>query len=259
MSNAIGSHRIIGATLSRQGRLVAFLAATIACTGCVLAVTPTRGGCIASEGLEVHAGPGYCLSYPAGATVERLERPTGDQPWARIARRDLVEHIRIDGPPVEYWRPVEGDPDGSRGEALAYTVAIEVYENREDLDAETWARERILSDWREAKTEGAPLGGAPVQHYPPDRPLERAVILEDRVGRAAVAGYPAFWAIFQGGASTFHHYYLKSGAYIVMVRCEDNAVENVPLAVPQQHAALLLMSTLRLTGQGSGGPPGGGA
>lgn len=246
MSNAIGSHRIIGATLSRQGRLVAFLAATIACTGCVLAVTPTRGGCIASEGLEVHAGPGYCLSYPAGATVERLERPTGDQPWARIARRDLVEHIRIDGPPVEYWRPVEGDPDGSRGEALAYTVAIEVYENREDLDAETWARERILSDWREAKTEGAPLGGAPVQHYPPDRPLERAVILEDRVGRATVAGYPAFRASFWGGASEYYRYYLKSGTYIVTLQYEENPVENVPLAVPQQHAAFLLLSTLRL-------------
>jgi hypothetical protein len=235
-------------TLTRLSRTAAPLALALACTGCVLAATPTRGGCVASEGLAVHAGPGYCISYPTGATVERLERPTGDQPWARITRRDMVESHWIQGESVKSWRPVEqhGEEHWVGSEAPIYWLSIAVYENPEGLHAETWARERILSDWREAKAEGAPLGGAPVQHYPPDRPLERAVILEDRVGRATLAGYPAFRATFQGGASVYHRYYLKSGPYIVTVQYEDNPVENVPLARAQQHAAYLLLSTLRL-------------
>ena len=215
-------HSAVARTRSSRRRRAALLAVLVACTGCIVVEAPTQPACVASEGLEVHAGPGYCISYPAGATVEQHGRPDGEEPLRRFTRREWVEHVEIRGEPVKCWRPLgrDGEEHWAGYEASSYRLVIYVYENPEDLDAETWARERILSGWRQSKAEGAPYGGAPVVHDPPDRPLEEAVIREDLVGRTTVAGYPAFRATFQGGAGTFVLYYLTSGPYVVTIRYE---------------------------------------
>ncbi len=218
------------ATCRRAATLSLSLLA-ILCAGCVI-VQPTDE-LLVSQGLVNHPGLGYTLSVPAGAEVTQLPIDASMPLSARARMEGVQEWKEIRGPEVEMLRSDTGTPHA----APAYALDVIVYDNPERLDAETWARTRILDEWRRASETGAPLGGLPVQD---------GAIREDRVERTTVAGEPAFLARYWGGASDYITCYLANDARVVALRYELISVRNEPLGLAQEHAALLLMSTLRL-------------
>jgi hypothetical protein len=171
--------------------LLCLSALLIAFAGCVApqAASPPTATPVQSAGLQTHTGLGYTISYPAGAVVRAGEISPRWMP-------DVLERTTISGPKVETYTR-EGRPS----DLVLYSLQIWVYPNPAGLDAETWARQRILDDWQRAREENLPLGGAPVRD---------GAIREDRVGQAVVAGYPAFRAAFWGGDSHIVRYYVAS-------------------------------------------------
>lgn len=175
-----------------------------------------------SEGTQVYRGKGFSLRYPANAQVEHL---TTEPP--------ALDAVRIVGPEV-FIKP--GAEDWSyRG--WAYEVTVALYDNPEGLDAESWARNRILTSWQQAKERGEPIMGPPVS--------EDGRIREQDVGSTIVAGYPAFWANFMGGDSDRRIFYLSNGHRIATLSFDDYPLANQPLALVQQDIHTLIMSTFR--------------
>lgn len=179
-----------------------------------------------SEGTQVYRGKGFSFRYPANAQVEHL---TTEPP--------ALDAVRIVGPEV-FIKP--GAEDWSyRG--WAYEVTVALYDNPEGLDAESWARNRILTSWQQAKERGEPIMGPPVS--------EDGKIREQDVGSTIVAGYPAFWANFMGGDSYRRVFYLSNGHWIATLSFDDYPLANQPLALVQQDIHALIMSTFRFEGE----------
>jgi len=165
--------------------------------------------------------------------VEVVEPPERTTPPGRLLWAGVLEWTQIDGPEVEMCRADVGVPHATR----ACRLQIVLYANPEGIDAEAWARQHILDTWYQAREEGLPTGGAPV---------EDGVIREDRVRWVVVAGQRAFQASYWRGASEAHVYHLVSGEYMVTLVQDSWPVENDPLGVAQDYAVYLMLSTLRL-------------
>ncbi|MCK4450233.1 MAG: hypothetical protein KAX26_06545, partial [Anaerolineae bacterium] len=169
-----------------------------------------------SEGLETYNGEGFSLQYPVSAQVESVD-----------------DRVHIIGPQVSV-KP--GDADWFYS-GPAYELIVRTYDNPKELDAESWARNYILASWQEAKEQGGPLMGSPVS--------ESGEIIEKRVGRSVVAGYPAFWASFFGGDSCHRTFYLTNKHQVVVLSFDDYPLANQPLAMVQQDVYALIMGTFR--------------
>jgi hypothetical protein len=175
-----------------------------------------------SDGLQTYRGPGFSLQYPANARVETKST----DPVA-------TGEIHIVGPQVAV-KP--GDADWVYG-GPAYELIVQVYDNPQGLDAESWARNYILTSWRQAKERGGPLMGPPVS--------ETGQIEEQHVGRAVVAGQPAFWANFFAGDSYRRVFFVVHQQQVVALSFYDYPLANQPLATVQQDVYALIMGTFR--------------
>jgi hypothetical protein len=183
--------------------------------------------------LETHEGQGFSFQYPANARLENVA-PT-KRAWQVIS--PATAEIHVIGP--EVWvKP--GDADWSyRG--LAYELIVRTCENPEGLDAESWARNYILTSWQEARERGRPWGSLPVS--------EEGEIDEDKVGSRVVAGQPAFWVSYFSFDSNIYAYYLTGNHQIVELSFYDYPLVNQPLAVVQQDVYALILGTFRLEGR----------
>lgn len=146
-----------------------------------------------SEGLQRYTGRGFSLQYPANARVESV---VSTDP-------DVKDEIHIIGPQVSV-KP--GDADWVYS-GPAYEMIIWTFDNPNRLDAESWARNLILTSWQEAKERGEPTMGPPVS--------ENGEIIEQQVGRSIVAGQPAFWANFFAGDSYRRTFFLANKRQVV--------------------------------------------
>jgi len=169
--------------------------------------------------LQIYQGDGFSLRYPANARVEAVAPASG-----------ALSEVHISGPDISI-KP--GDADWTV-ESPGYQLIVQTYDNPSGLDAETWTREDLLKSWREA--QGGPYLG-PV--------LESGKIDEERVGQTSVAGYPAFWVSFFGGDSSNQVFYLSNKTRIFALSFREYPVGNQPIALVQQDAVALLMSTFR--------------
>lgn len=176
----------------------------------------------ASEGTQVYRGQGFSFQYPANAQVEHL---TTEPP--------VLDAVRVVGPEV-FIKPGAADWSYRDG---AYEITVTIFDNPEGLDAESWARNRILTSWQQAKERGEPIMGPPVS--------EDGRIREQDVGSTIVAGYPAFWANFMGVDSYRRVFYLSNGHRIATLGFDDYPLANQPLALVQQDIYALIMSTFR--------------
>jgi hypothetical protein len=179
-----------------------------------------------SEGLQTYTGQGFSFQYPVNAQLETFT----DRPPA-------TQEVHILGPRVSV-KP--GDADwvyvGS-----GYEMIVRTYDNPEGLDAESWTRNHLLTSWQEAKERDEPRGSFPVS--------EEGKIDESQVGRAVVAGYPAFWVDYLAFDSYVRAFYLVREYRVVEMSFSDYPLANQPMDLVQQDMYALIMSTFRLDGE----------
>jgi hypothetical protein len=148
-----------------------------------------------------------------------------------------TSEIHVIGP-IVWVKP--GDADWSYN-GPSYELVIRTYENPDELDAESWARDYILSSWKKAKERNEPWGSLPVS--------EEGVIEEDRVGSSVVAGQPAFWVNYFAFDSDHPAFYLTGNGLVIELSFCDYPLENQPLAAIQQDVYALIIGTFRLKGK----------
>lgn len=183
--------------------------------------------------LETYKGQGFSFQYPANA---RLENVAPTKSAGQVISPATAE-IRVIGPQV-WIKP--GDADWFyRGPA--YELIVRTYENPEGLDAESWARNYILTSWQEASERHQPWGSLPVS--------EKGEIDEDEVGSSIVAGQPAFWVSYFAFDSYISAYYLTSNHRVVELSFRLYPLENQPLAMVQEDMYALVLGTFRLEGK----------
>jgi hypothetical protein len=167
-------------------------------------------------------GEGFLLQYPINAQVENVTIDSA-----------AVSEVRIVGPEV-FVKPGNANW-GYQG--AAYEIIVRTYSNPENLDAESWARDYILTSWQEATEQGEPLMEPPVS--------ESGAIIEQRVGESFVAGYPAFRVDFLAGDSYRRVFFLSYDYQVITLSFYDYPLSNQPLAMVQQDVYALIMSTFR--------------
>lgn len=158
---------------------------------------------VESEGSALLHGDGFTLRYPAGAKV--IGSPT--EPPA-------LALVRIAGPEVAI-RPADAD---WRVEGAAYLLDVLTYENPNQLPAEQWVNEYILS---------------------------QEMLSPPRTGIAIVAGEPAVRVESFGGDSQIITLFLARGPRVVGLRYADNPVANQPIAAVQKDVYAMVLSTFR--------------
>ncbi len=172
--------------------------------------------------LQTYDGPGFSFQYPSNAQVETAEPEVA-----------AVSELHVTGP-VVWVKP--GDADWSyNGEA--YELIVRTFENPQELDAESWAREYVLERWEEAKEQNRPTGSLPV--------TEEGTIREDWVGHCEVAGEPAFWVRYFAFDSTYWAFYLTVEDRVVQLSFHASPLVNQPLAVVQQDVYALIIDTFQ--------------
>ena len=130
-----------------------------------------------------------------------------------------------------------GDADwGYRGPA--YELVVRTYDNPQGQDAESWARNFILTSWREARARSRPWGSLPVS--------KEGEIDERKVERVVVAGQPAFLVWFYTFDSATPAYYLVTEHQIVELSFGLYPVANQPLAMVQRGIYAPILDTLTL-------------
>lgn len=177
-----------------------------------------------SEGLLTYQGDGYAFKYPLNSRLEIVE----PQPPA-------INKIQLLGPDVSI-KPADGDWSYS---GPGYRMTIEIYDNPDLLDAESWGRTHLTSIWEDLVAQDLPIGPIPVS--------EEGVINEDDVGTTEVGGYPAFWIEWFGGDSAIMAYYVDLGSQILCFKFNDYPLQNQPINEIQQGVYTLIMSTLRIS------------
>jgi len=186
-----------------------------------------------TSSLETYEGQGFSFQYPANARLESVA-PTRSA-WQ--ATSPATAEIHVIGPQV-WVKP--GDADWSyRGPA--YELTARTYDNPEELDAESWARNYILTSWQEAREKGRPWGALPVS--------EKGEIDEDKVGSSIVAGQPAFRVSYFNFDSSISAYYLTSDHQVVELSFSLYPLENQPLATVQEDIYALILNTFHLEGR----------
>ena len=175
-----------------------------------------------SEGLQTYTGQGFSFQYPGNAQLETF-----------ADRLPATQEIHILGPRVSV-KP--GDADWIYV-GPGYQMIVRTYDNPEGLDAESWARNHLLTSWREAKERDEPRGSFLVS--------EEGKIDESQVGRAVVAGYPAFWVNYLAFDSYVRAFHLVREYQVVVMSFSDHPLANQPLNLVQQDMYALIMSTFR--------------
>lgn len=173
-------------------------------------------------GLRTYHGPGFSLQYSPNARL----RITTTDPAA-------TDEVHIVGPSVAV-RPADADWSY---QGPAYEMIVQTYDNPDKLDAESWARDHIVTAAQQAIAQSEPLMGLPVS--------EDGEIIEHRVGSSVMAGRPAFWAKFFAGDSDRRTFYLADNDRIVALSYFDYPLANQPLAMIQQDVYTAMMNTLR--------------
>jgi hypothetical protein len=115
---------------------------------------------------------------------------------------------------------------------------VRTYDNPQNLDAEAWAREYILSRWREAIERKRPWGSLPIS--------EEGKIDERKVENVLVAGQPGFLVWYFGFDSSTPAYCVATDRQIVELSCRLYPVANQPLAMVQRDVYALILDTLTL-------------
>jgi hypothetical protein len=192
-----------------------------------LALPPTKTPPPFTLSLKTHQGQGFSFQYPANA---RLEKVTPTRKAWQVSS-PAIDQIHVIGPQV-WVKP--GDADWSYS-GSAYYVTIRTYENPKGLDAESWARDYILTSWREARERNRPWGALPVS--------EEGEIDEDKVGSSAIAGQPAFWVSYMAFDSFDRAYYLSINHQIVELSFRLYPLANQPLAMVQRDVYALILGT----------------
>ena len=194
---------------------------------------PTRTPPPFTLSLETYEGQGFSFQYPANARLENVA-PTRSA-WQVIS--PATGEIHVIGPQV-WVKP--GDADWFyRGPG--YELIIRTYENPDGLDAESWARNYILTSWQEARERDRPWGSLPIS--------EEGEIDEGKVGSSAVAGEPAFWVSYFAFDSCTSTYYLTSNHQIIELSFDVYPLANQPLALIQRDVYALILDTFRLEGK----------
>lgn len=177
--------------------------------GCARAEVGEKGGAAKaavlaeSEGTAMLRGDGFMLRYPAGAKL--IESPT------EAPARALV---RIAGPEIAI-RPADAD---WRAEGAAYLLDVLTFDNPNQLSAEEWVKEHVLS---------------------------QETLSPPRTGSATVAGEMAVRVETFGGDSQIITLYLARGSRVVGLRYTDVPVANQPIAVVQRDIYAMALSTFR--------------
>lgn len=179
-----------------------------------------------SEGMQTYRGDGFSLQYPANAQIKNT-----------VTDPDAASEVHIVGPEL-CVRPCDADWSYT---GPAYELTVQTYPNPGCLDAEAWAREHMLAAWRRAQEKGEPLMGSPVS--------EDGEIDEQEVGRAEIAGYPAFQAIYFAGDSCRRVFFVAHAGQVIALSFYDYPPGNQPMALFQQDMHLSMMSTVRLQGE----------
>jgi hypothetical protein len=199
----------------------------------IRALPPTKTPAPFTLSLKTFSGQGFSFQYPANA---RLENVTPSRKAWQVTF-PVVDQLYVIGPQV-WIKP--GDADWSYF-GPAYNLTIRTYENHEELDPESWARDYILTAWQEARERNRPWGALPVS--------EEGEIDEDVVGNRVVAGQPAFWVRYFAFDSVIFAYYLSIHHQVVELSFRLYPLENQPLAVVQQDVYALILGTLSLEGR----------
>nr|WP_290669279.1 hypothetical protein [Ardenticatena sp.] len=161
----------------------------------------------------------FGLAYPANAQLVPAKGGSG---------------MTILGPESS-GRVADGDGTYS-GPAYALDIAtFEMSNASTGYEAETWAREYVLSLWEEEKQQGTPTGSLPVS--------EDGVIDESRVGVTLLDGEPAFWVQYSNSGSTYRAFYFRCIDRIVQVGFREEIPANQPLADVQRDLYSLILNT----------------
>ncbi len=161
----------------------------------------------------------FGLAYPASAQIVPAKDGSG---------------ITILGPEIS-GRAADGDGTYS-GPAYALDIAtFEMSNASAGYEAETWAREYVLSLWEEEKRQGTPTGSLPVS--------EDGVIDESRVGVTLLDDEPAFWVQYLDFDSTYRAFYLRCADRIVQIGFREEMPANQPLADVQRDVYSLILNT----------------
>ncbi len=161
----------------------------------------------------------FGLAYPASAQIVPAKDGSG---------------ITILGPEIS-GRAADGDGTYS-GPAYALDIAtFEMSNASAGYEAETWAREYVLSLWEEEKRQGMPTGSLPVS--------EDGVIDESRVGVTLLDDEPAFWVQYLDFDSTYRAFYLRCADRIVQIGFREEMPANQPLADVQRDVYSLILNT----------------
>jgi hypothetical protein len=169
-----------------------------------------------APGLQTLNGQGFVLHYPANARVE-----------------DYEDHLRILGPEIAI-RPADADWGWM---TWAYEMDIQIFDNPEGLNAAAWARQHILSQWREAQAAGEPFTG----------PVVNGQINEDVMAEVSVGGLAAFQADWFGGDSIRRAIYVTDGKRMINLIFNLYPVENNPIAKVQEDLYALMLSTFHFS------------
>jgi len=167
-------------------------------------------------GLQTLSGQGFILHYPANARAEVYE-----------------DHLCILGPEIAI-RPANAEWEWV---GWAYEMDIWIFDNHEGLSAADWARQYILSQWREAQAAGEPFTG----------PVVNSQIDEDAIAEVSVGGLAAFQADWFGGDSTRRAIYVTDGKKTINLIFNLYPVENNPIAKVQEDVYALMLSTFRFS------------
>jgi hypothetical protein len=175
-----------------------------------------------SEGLQTFNGNGYSIQYPIDAKIENNSLVT-----------DAKARIQIIGPEI-FIKP--GNADWVY-QGPAYLVNVDTYDNSNEKDAETWARNYILAAWKNSIEKGYPIEG-PI--------TKEGIIREKEVGKSVVAGYPSFWAQYFGGDHNSRVYFFSNKKMIIAISYSEYPIENQPVANMQTDICALILNTFRL-------------
>jgi len=192
--------------------------------------TPSRSPTVflgtQSEGLQTYNGQGFSFQYPANARLENV-----------TIRPPVTDEVHIIGSRVSV-KP--GDADWVYV-GPGYEMIVRTYSNPEGLDAESWARNYVLTSWQEAKKRDEPRGSFPIS--------EEGEIDEGQVGSSVVAGQPAFWVNYLAFDSYIRVFYLANNHQVVELSFSDYPLANQPLNLVQQDVYALIMGTFRFEGK----------